>query len=164
MDWLWWTQLGLDVLLLAAVVYLVLRLRSPRSASRGATPADLERFLGEATRLTQEFDRLLGEKRELVGTTIKTLDNRISHLQAMAAQLKDPPPAPRPAPPAAPAAPVTPAPAPAAPEASQRIRPEDFRALVLRLAGQGKTAQEIAQTLGRPRGEVDLVLGLSAQG
>ncbi|MFH1035754.1 MAG: hypothetical protein V1806_14695 [Pseudomonadota bacterium] len=154
MDWLWWLQMGLDLALLVVVGLLLWRLRASRGSGRPATPADLQRFIAEASRLSQEFDRLLAEKRELVGTTIKTLDDRINHLQAMASQLKNPP-----RPPAAPApAPAAPAPAPAA-SAGQ-----DFRSRVLSLASQGRSPQEIAQATGRPRGEVELVLGLTGQG
>lgn len=159
MDWLWWPQLALDLVLLAGLGVLLWRLRGS-SGARPATPADLQRFIAEATRLSQDFDRLLAEKRELVGTTLKTLDDRIAHLQAMVSQIKNPPrvQASRQAPAPAPA--QTPAP-PAAPAASPGG--QNFRALVLQLAGQGKSAQEIASATGRPRGEVELVLGLTGQ-
>jgi len=151
MSWPWWLQLALDVLLLAALGFLLWRLRGARGQDRPATPADLKRFVSEATRLSQEFDRLLAEKRELVGTTLKTLDDRIAHLQAMASQLRNPP---RPqAPPRAEEQ------APPAGETTAR----DFRTRVRELAGQGRTPQEIAEATGRPRGEVELVLGLSGQ-
>ncbi|MBI5521256.1 MAG: hypothetical protein HY910_01415 [Desulfarculus sp.] len=161
MDWLWWPQLALDLVLLAGLGVLLWRLRGG-SGSRPATPADLQRFIAEAARLSQDFDRLLAEKRELVGTTLKTLDDRIAHLQAMVSQIKNPPraQAPSQAPAPAPAPAQTPVP-PAAPAASPGG--QDFRALVLQLAGQGKSAQEIASATGRPRGEVELVLGLTGQ-
>ncbi len=153
MDWLWWLQLGLDVLLLGLLGALFWRLRAASGGARPTTPADLQRFIAEATRLSGEFDRLLAEKRELVGTTLKTLDDRINHLQALASQLKNPP---RP--------PAAPAPAPQAPAAALASPGQDFRARVLALASQGRSAQEIAQATGRPRGEVELVLGLTGQG
>jgi hypothetical protein len=157
MDWPWWVQLALDLVLLTAVALLLWRQRGPHSGARPATPADLQRFIGEATRLSQEFDRLLAEKRELVGTTLKTLDDRIDHLQAMASQLKNPP---RPQAPANPA--PTPAPQPAAARAGANN--QDFRARVLALSSQGRSPQEIAEATGRPRGEVELVLGLTGKG
>lgn len=153
MDWLWWLQLALDLCLLAGLGLLFWRLRGGKNGARPATTADLQRFIAEAARLSQDFDRLLAEKRELVGTTLKTLDDRIAHLQAMVSQLKTPPRPPAP----------TPRPAPATPDAPASPAGQDFRALVLKLASQGKSAQEIASATGRPRGEVELVLGLTGQ-
>lgn len=152
MSWLWWAQLAADALLIGAVVLLMFKLRSPAGLPKSATPADLERFLGEAGRLGKEFDRLLSEKRELVGTTLATLDARIAQLKQMASELEriQLPASPAPAPPAAPAPQVTPG-----------QENQSFRAQVLALARQGQTVPQIAQATGRPRGEVELVLGLS---
>ena len=151
MSLLWWIQIAADIILLGAVLILLKRLRSLGGLPRAATPADLESFLEEAQRLSKEFDRLLGEKRELVGTTLSTLDARISQLKQMAAELEarpaqSPPPAPAP----------TPEPPPS-PADQQR----ELRARVLSLARQGKSSAQIAEDTGRPRGEVELILGLN---
>jgi hypothetical protein len=161
-SWLWWAQLAADVLLLAAVVLLYLRPRGAGRPAPGQAPADMEGFLAEAGRLSKEFDRLLAEKRELVGSTLATLDGRIARLKEMAAELErsqrqaPPPPAPQPAAP----------PAPAAPSAEEALAgpagrdPQSFRDQVRELSRQGQSAQQIAQATGRPRSEVELALSL----
>ena len=148
MSWLWWLQLAADLVLLGAVALLLFRLRGPADPSRAASAAELDSFITEAGRLTQEFDRLLAEKRELVNTTLTTLDQRIARLQNLARELEN-----RQAP--APAAPETP------PDPDQAVAA--FRRQVLKLAAQGQGAEQIAKATGRPRGEVELVLGLSGK-
>jgi hypothetical protein len=159
-SWLWWVQLAVDALLAAAVLLLFLRLRAAGRAVPGSAPADLEGFLSEAGRLSKEFDRLLAEKRELVGSTLATLDGRIARLREMAAELERNPPRAA-APPPAPAAP--PPPAQPAEEASAGPGAQDspsFRDRVRQLSRQGRTPQQIAQATGRPRSEVELALSL----
>ncbi len=152
MSWLWWLQLAADLVLVGAVALLLIKLRGPADASRAASASELDSFITEAGRLTQEFDRLLAEKRELVNTTLNTLDQRIANLQKMLQQLENqsPPTAPRPAPPA-----------------DTKTDPDravaSFRKQVLELAAQGQGAEQIAKATGRPRGEVELVLGLSGK-
>ncbi|MFZ5586606.1 MAG: hypothetical protein ACOZHQ_11805 [Thermodesulfobacteriota bacterium] len=156
MNELWWLLLAADALLVAAVAALLWRLRRGRGPAVGQPPPDLAGFLAEADRLAKEFDRLLAEKRELVATTLNGIDRRLAELNALAREL-DQRPARASAPPAAAEPPVAPAPAdPADPAA--------FRRRVLLLARQGQDARQIAAATGRPQGEVDLVLGLSAQG
>ena len=148
MSWLWWLQLVADLVLLGAVALLLFRLRAPADSSRAASASELDSFINEAGRLTQEFDRLLAEKRELVNTTLTTLDQRIARLQKMAQELETRPD------------PAPPEPEPR-PEGDQAVAA--FRRQVLKLAAQGRNAKEIAQATGRPRGEVELVLGLSGK-
>jgi hypothetical protein len=158
-SWLWWAQLAADVLLAAAVLLLFLRLRATGRSASGSAPADLEGFLSEAGRLSKEFDRLLAEKRELVGSTLATLDGRIARLKEMAAELERNPPR-------AAAPPPAPAPAKAAPRAEEAPAspagpaPQSFRDQVRQLQRQGQTPQQIAQATGRPRSEVELALSL----
>ncbi len=152
MSWLWWLQLAADLVLLGAVALLLIKLRGPADPSRAATASELDSFISEAGRLTQEFDRLLAEKRELVNTTLNTLDQRIAQLQKMVQDLenKQSPAAPKAGPETTPKADADPAVA-------------SFRRQVLKLAAQGQGAEQIAKATGRPRGEVELVLGLSGK-
>lgn len=146
---LWWILIAGDLLLMAAVVALWLRLRSVGDLPKVASPRDLEQFISEAQKLTQEFDRLLGEKRQLVRTTLATLDERIAQLNQMRQEAEK------------------------SLETAARIQPQaplgsdgmdQFRRQVLELARKGRQPAQIAQATGRPRGEVELVLGLSNQG
>lgn len=160
MHWLWWVQIVADVVLIAAVGMLLMRLKNLGDLPRVASPADLENFITEAQSLSTEFDRLLGEKRELVATTLNTLDGRINELQQMsgdaaaqiAAAQKTPPPA-----------------APSAAVSTGQKTGQDknslaqFRSKVLELSRQGKKPADIAEQTGKSRGEVELVLGLSGQ-
>lgn len=150
MHWLWWLQIAADVVLIAAVFILLTRLRGLGELPKVASPADLERFISEAQKLSAEFDRLLGEKRELVATTLSTLDGRIRQLKQMAAGLDASGPKA--------AGPAKAAPAPAGDQSLAR-----FRRQVLELSGQGKSPADIAEATGKSRGEVELVLGLSGK-
>ena len=167
MNWLWWVQIAADVLLISGLLVLLNRLRSGGGAGASA-PKEMEAFIKEGQHLSQEFDRLLGEKRELVNTTISTLDNRIAQLRGMVeefdARSKDAGNASR--------KPGTTSPNQAMSSAS--VQPEaaanadsqaldEFRKKVQKLARQGKAPAQIAEATGRPRGEVELVLGLSGR-
>lgn len=152
MSWLWWLQIGADLVLIGAVGLLLMRLRSGGGSPRGAAPADLEGFILEAGRLSKEFDRLLGEKRELVRSTLGALDQRIAKLKQAAAELEESPPAPQ----------TPPAPSGAsAPAETPSGGMAEFRRKVIKLARQGREPADIARATGRPRGEVELVLELS---
>ena len=154
MSLIWWLQIAADALLIAAVLVLILRMRSGKAPAPGASAAELELFIKEAKSVSQEFDRILGEKRQLVRTTLKALDERIAQLEKNKAELAPQPPAqakPKPAP-AAPAAP-----------AAEADGMEAFRRKVLELSRKGQKPAQIAQATGRPRGEVELVLGLNGR-
>jgi hypothetical protein len=155
MSWLWWVQIAADVVLVAAVGLLLWRLKGLGELPKAATPKDLEQFISESQRLSGEFDRLLGEKRELVNSTLAGLDARISQLRGLAEELEGRVAQARSAAPAPPAA------APAGPRAEEALA--GFRQKVLALAKEGKAPAQIAQATGRPRGEVELVLGLSGR-
>jgi outer membrane murein-binding lipoprotein Lpp len=167
MNLLWWVQIAADVLLLGALLLLLTRLRSGGSAGISA-PSEMKDFLVEGQRLSQEFDRLLGEKRELVNTTIATLDNRIAQLRSMADEMEARVKAAGKTSRQAQSAEPNPAPPPA--DAGSQTNPDSdsqaldaFRKKVLKLARQGKAPAQIAEATGRPRGEVELVLGLSGR-
>lgn len=141
MHWLWWLQVLADILLIGAVVVLLARLGRGSRPAAGIKGPDLEEFVSEASRLSAEFDRLLGEKRELVAGTLASLDRRIEELKSLAAELER-------------AGASQPAPTGDAP---------DFKQKVAELAAAGKDPAAIAAATGRPRGEVELALGLSGR-
>lgn len=159
MNWLWWIQIGADILLIGAVVLLLAKLNRLGGLRSATSTDDLDQFISEAGQLGHEFDRLLAEKRQLVGTTLKTLDQRIDQLNTMLAQAekagakirkaqtKSEPPKPAPK---------------AAQPAAEESGPVVFRRKVKELSSLGRTPAQIAEATGRPRGEVELVLGLAA--
>lgn len=144
MSWFWILQIAADALLIGALVVLLLRLRKTGPLPQGLTPAKLKQFIEEAEALSKEFDRLLAEKRELVNTTLATLDARIIQLKDMVAEAGSP---------------ALAGSAPAAPDDMPA-----FRKKVRHMADMGMKPAEIATAVGRPRGEVELVLGLSQSG
>jgi ABC-type transporter Mla subunit MlaD len=167
MSWLWWVQIGADVLLVGGLLVLLNRLKA--SGGEGVSaPKEMQNFLAEGQRLSQEFDRLLGEKRELVGTTLTSLDNRIGQLKAMVEDLEERLKQARQALNTAQDNKAGAQEAQAAPSTGSGSQNtgqplDDFRKKVLKLARQGKAPAQIAEATGRPRGEVELVLGLSGR-
>jgi phage shock protein A len=165
MSWLWWVQIGADVLLIGGLLALLSRLKGGGGAELAA-PQEMQKFLAEGQRLSQEFDRLLGEKRELVGTTLATLDNRIAQLKAMVddleARLKNARQVSQEADALKSGAAGVNDPADDVSQTATQAL-DEFRKKVLRLARQGKAPAQIAEATGRPRGEVELVLGLSGR-
>ena len=145
MHWLWWIQIVADLVLVGAVIVLLMRLsKQSQPAELGGQP-DVEGFMAEASKLSLEFDQLLAQKRELVASTLSGLDRRLAELRALAEELEEPP------------APQAPAPKP--------LTDDDmgtFRQKVAEMAAHGSDAAAIAAATGRPRGEVELVLGLGA--
>lgn len=83
---IWWAaQITLDIILLIIVFVLLARLKKGKGMGHQA-PLATEDFVEQAGQLAREFDRLLGEKRELVATTMSTLDASIGELRAMLEQ------------------------------------------------------------------------------
>lgn len=173
MPGLWWLLIAADLLLVLAVAALFWQIRRGGGSGPARTPREMEEFLREASRLSREFDRLLGEKRELVAASLDGIDQRLNELRRLAvaldqrlaetrSQLATATTA------TATTAATAPAPSgttPAVPqEEGPTPPPTDFRRQVLDLARQGKKVPEIAAAIGRPRGEVELVLGLLGQG
>ncbi len=188
-EWLWWiAQIAVDVILLLAVFVLLAKLKKGKGVS-GQAPLAAQDFVEQAGNLAREFDRLLGEKRELVGTTLATLDARISELRAMLDQAQalnqkvsaevvtataaKPVAAARRVLVASRAHQAAPVPEndsfdlpPGHPlhqagvEAVGLSPEQDFRQQVIRLHGLGRNSAEIALATNRPRAEVELLLAL----
>ncbi|MCA1989013.1 MAG: hypothetical protein LDL07_07700 [Desulfarculus sp.] len=168
MPGLWWLLIAADLLLVLAVAALFWQIRRGGGSGPAQTPREMEEFLREASRLSREFDRLLGEKRELVAASLDGIDQRLNELRRLAVALDQRLAETRSQLATATTAVAAPAPSgttPAVPqEEGPAPPPTDFRRQVLDLARQGKKAPEIAAAIGRPRGEVELVLGLLGQG
>lgn len=187
LEWIWWiAQIFIDIILLAALFIMAGRLKKQKSL--GQAPMAAEDFVEQAGNLAREFDRLLGEKRELVGTTLATLDARIDELRAMLEQtraLKEKIATPQPV--AGPVQPPAKEPAAIARNSYVEVMEDDdpfelppghplsqikekesvplseeqeFRSQVLHMLGQGRSPQEIANATGRPRAEVELLIAL----
>ncbi|KMY68970.1 hypothetical protein AAU61_05290 [Desulfocarbo indianensis] len=161
MNWLWWVQIAADVLLIGGLIVLLSRLRGGGEGL--SAPREMQNFLEEGQRLSREFDRVLGEKRELVGTTMAVLDDRVSQMRRMVEDLEQRLNAARElSRELAKAAPPLADKPPAANQPSGQAM-DQFRQKVMKLARQGKAPAQIAELTGRPRGEVELVLGLSGR-
>jgi ABC-type transporter Mla subunit MlaD len=182
-EWLWWiAQIIVDGILLAAVFILAARLRRDHAPLNNQAHVAVRDFVEQAGVLAREFDRLLGEKRELVGTTLAALDAKISEMQAMLEQTRDMMktqaasvpkftsapakgsdlfnlPADHPVFRATEAVPASAAQVKNAP-AEEAGGYQDFRGEVIKLYNSGKNPQDIALSTGRPRAEVELVIAL----
>lgn len=167
MPGLWWLLIAADLLLVLAVTALFWQIRRGGKTGPVRTPREMEGFLQEAARLSREFDRLLGEKRELVAASLDGIDQRLNELKRLASTLDQRLAEGRSQLATAATATASPIPVNPAPVPSQEDGPApppaDFRRQVLELARQGRKAAEIAAAVGRPRGEVELVLGLLGQ-
>jgi hypothetical protein len=181
-EWLWWiAQIIVDGILLTAVFILAAKLRRDSAPLNNQAHVAARDFVEQAGALAREFDRLLGEKRELVGTTLATLDAKISEMRAMLEQTQDMKAQAAAIPKATPAKskgsdlfnlppdhPVFRATEPAPASAPQlKSAPEEeagsyqnFRGKVIELYNSGKNPQDIALSTGRPRAEVELVIAL----
>lgn len=156
MNWLWWVQVAADALLIGAVIVLLVRLGRLGGPGGSASAGDMERFISEAGQLGQEFDRLLAEKRELIGSTLGTLDQRVESLRQMLAQANQAAERQE----RAQGRPPAPEPPPAQTAAACPGNAAEFKRKVQELQRMGRSPAQIAQATGRPRGEVELALGL----
>ena len=167
----WW---GYALLMVGIVLVLVL----PRKLARRSRILPATR-LSESDRLRHSMDKLLVELQEVAREVNATIDTKMVALNQLIeeadrkiAELKKlrsaQPPSDKlttPSPieePAGPAPPPSPQPIrrPELPMAPEEIKRRQTEAEVFRLAAEGKTHLEIAQTTGMPRGEVELVLAL----
>ena len=176
MEYFWWIQIGLDAVLLLGILLLAARLFKAKEKTTSDSFYGADEFVQEAGRLAKEFDRLLGEKRELVGTLLATLDARIAELRAMIEQAEQAkqdilrpskkivaefePPTPQLSddfslPQVHPLRSTNNTPSVAQPATEQ-----NFKEQVAQLVKQGKNVAEIVKLTGRPRGEVELVMAL----
>jgi hypothetical protein len=181
-EWLWWiAQIIVDGVLLAAVFMLAARLRRDSAPLNHQAHVAARDFVEQAGALAREFDRLLGEKRELVGTTLATLDAKINEMRAMLEQAQDMKaqaasvskntpakpkgsdlfnlPADHPVFRATEQAPAS------VPQLKNTLGEDagnyhDFRSKVIALYNSGQNPQDIALSTGRPRAEVELVIAL----
>ncbi len=136
-------QIGLDVLLFALVMVLIAR--RPQGVKGGDELVHtLERIVTDTRTLSDEFERNLRERREVIQHILDGLDRRLDeakeiHDKLAALQLSKP-----------------------EREKDRTLPPGntgDHR-LVVTLAQKGLSAQAIAKKLRKPIGEVELILNL----
>lgn len=148
-------QLGLDALLLIALIILILRGFS-KGRTRVEPPTEAlrttEEFLAASEKLTAELDNNLQEKRALIKDLIARLDAKTDEMRLLldradrlAART-----------PSAPARPAKPSQADP-PDEDQRRRQ------VRRLADQGLDAGQIAARLHLPKSAVEVILSLGGR-
>ncbi|MEW6266657.1 MAG: hypothetical protein AB1641_26595 [Thermodesulfobacteriota bacterium] len=145
-------QVALEALLLALMVAFLLRLRRVKQAGPAALPPEvdqaMQRFLTESEKLSTAFSEALRQKKELSVNLLLKLERKISEMQRLLDQAEQKlSQAAR----STETSPDSDKANPAAPE---------NRTLVLRLAEQGLSVEEIARKARLHRGEVELILDL----
>ncbi|MDY6910644.1 MAG: hypothetical protein SWC40_12015 [Thermodesulfobacteriota bacterium] len=136
-------QIGLDVLLFALIMVLIAR--RPRGVKGGDELVHtLERIVTDTRTLSDEFERNLRERREVIQHILDGLDRRLDEAKEIHDRL-------------------------AALQLSKRESGKDRtpppgntgdHRLVVTLAQKGLSAQAIAKKLRKPIGEVELILNL----
>lgn len=147
-------QMSLEALLLLFLVVLLVRLRRGRSSGAQVpenVQASIERFLAESEKLSAHFTENLLQKKELSLGLLLKLERKINEMNRLLERAETSlSQADRPSLPAA------------DPHKANPAAPEN-RALVVKLANQGKSVEEIARTARLHRGEVELILDLERQ-
>lgn len=158
----WWLIIAVALTIFYAVMRPMRKKKDPlnRSATRGglaeerAVQRDLTHLLVEMSEMARQVTAQLDTRTLKLEMLIKDADERIAELKSLSAARVEP----------AGAAPASAAPAAAAPPAAP-IAPRAMDARhqdVYELADQRLGAEQIAIRLGRPRGEIELILALRA--
>lgn len=149
-----WAALSAGVL---AVIYLLLRkphrrgdpLSSPPGLSlsqQRAVERDMNNLLVELSEMARQISAQLDNRATKLELLIKDADDRIAQLRASMDQ------------PSAPPGEDSAGESPPPPAPANDPRHEE----VYRLADEGRSARQIADDLGRPNGEIELILALRA--
>jgi len=157
-----YTQIALEIVLVILLLIIWRRTKAPRTEETARLPENwqqpLEKFLEEAERLSETFERNLDDKKNLSSDLILKLDRRLSDYQALlkqteasfnSAQKK--------------LAELRKDAAPPAADAQANPAAPEVRALVLQMAKKGHSAEEIASKVRLHIGEVELIIDLDRQ-
>jgi len=141
-------QIGMDIIILCMLA-IILTMKKPRISRKDeAVMQSLERIIEETADISRRFDANLKKRQDLLQQITAKLDTRIQEAQNLCvrmeklSQMDADRPAVQPLPPPAPRSPAT------------------DQQKVLLLAAKGMDASEIAKSLKRPVGEVELILNL----
>lgn len=141
-------QVGLDFLILAllAAVFIVKRPRLSRKDQ--AVMESFERIIEQTGAISQEFETNLEKRQELLQQVTTKLDQRIQEAQALCNRLEQ-----------LAATETERFSVQKSPSAPPRTQNADQQR-VLRMSQKGLNASEIAKSLKRPVGEIELILNL----
>ncbi|MFH1091376.1 MAG: hypothetical protein V1742_07390 [Pseudomonadota bacterium] len=147
-------QAALEALLVLLMIFFLLRLRGLKK-STAVVPeeikAPMERFIKVSERLSAAFTETLRQKKDLSVSLLLKLERKINELNQLLERAEQD------------LSQARSSPAPTADtEKSNPAAPEN-RALVIRLADQGLSMEEIARRSRLHRGEVELILDLEKQ-
>lgn len=159
-------QLLLEVLLFILLISIWRRTgRSNQPRLPEDFSAAMDKFLGEAEKISHSFEDNLKDRKELLADLILKLDRRLAEYQALlklteaslaaaqkkASELKNS------------AASVSPAASAVLPDSKANPAAPEVRALVLRMAEKGCPPEEIAAKAKLRLGEVELIIDLERQ-
>jgi len=146
-------QIGLEALL---IVLMLVFLVSVRRRGRGGSvqtdelQSSIEHFISESEKLSETFTNNLRQKKELSLGLLLKLERKINELNRQLERAEQD---------LARVGTARPALPPVDDDKANPASPES-RALVLKLAGQGRSVEEIARQARLHRGEVELILDL----
>ncbi len=140
------------LLILLMIVFLFkLRKRPPAGHAPEEYQAFMERFLSESEKLSQQFTENLKQKKEISLSLLLKLERKINEMNRLLEKAEKG------------LAQADLSRGPAMDEDKVNPAAPENRALVVRLAGQGKSVEEIARAAKLHRGEVELILDLEKQ-
>lgn len=143
--WLGLTQLLLDVALLGFVIYLVVRRPQPIKGAEQLI-GSLDKIIDESQSIAAEFENNLRERQALTRRVLEGLDERLEEARALCRKLEEL---------------QKRSAAPSRRDAPSRSLPRNAdHEKILQLAGKGLGAEAIAKRVGKPVGEVELILNL----
>lgn len=147
-------QIILEVILIILMLAFLVRSRRPSANLPEISPEvkkAMNHFLGESEKLAATFNETLRQKKDLSVNLLLKLERKIAELNRMLEKAERA------------LTTVTPAQAPVLdPDKANPAAPEN-RALVLKLAEQGISVEEIARRARLHRGEVELIIDLEKQ-
>jgi hypothetical protein len=144
-------QIGLDVVILGLLVALLAGRKQRVSGNSEAVIQSFEEIIEQTTAISREFGINLEQRRESIQQITATLDRRLQDAQGMCERMELMSRA---------CAENLKALTEAAPAESKRDQGKCDQRKVLYLAGKGLGASEIAKSLKKPLGEVELILNL----
>jgi hypothetical protein len=151
-----WLALGAAALTIAYAVFRPMMRRKDPLAKR---PASSNSLAGQRA-VERDMSNLLVELSEMARQITAQIDTRAGKLEALIREADEKIAALRAVAPPAAASPFTIPPATAAPTLDREVPPNPEHADVYALADDGKSPRDIAAQLGRPDGEIELILAL----
>lgn len=139
-----WLLVAVGALVILALLLIRLRRRTPNAAHHGLQ-GELHALTHELSAMINSAEAQLDARAQRIERLLQAADERITTLQRLSTENHHP----------------SDSPADDAPDALSIPAETDSRhALIYHLSAEGLSIQQIADQLGRPRGEVELILAL----